>query len=142
MGRRTLLLVAALLVAALGTSLVFVYVSNVDSRARAGQSPVSILVAKEDLPAGTAVDAAMEAGSFVMSEVPASAAIPDALSDITPIADKVALSTIYAGEQIIERKFGEPGQVSTLPIPPDMVALTIQLADPAKVANFLAPASR
>ena len=58
------MLVAALLLAALGTSLVFVYVSNVDARAREGQAPVEVWVATKVITAGTTVAQANSDGVF------------------------------------------------------------------------------
>jgi pilus assembly protein CpaB len=139
MGRRTLLLVAALLLAALGTSLVFVYVNNVDARAREGQAPVEVWVATKVITAGTTVAQANSDGSFATEVLPDSAALDDALGDLTPIADKVALSTIYPGEQLIEAKFGAEGEAPTVAIPPGKFAVAFEFADPNRVANFVAP---
>ena len=52
MGRRTLLLVAALLLAALGTSLVFVYVSNVDSAGEGQDTQSRVWVAPRMITGG------------------------------------------------------------------------------------------
>jgi pilus assembly protein CpaB len=141
MGRRTILLIAALVVAALGTTLVFVYVNGINNRALADQKPVKVLVTKSLIPAGTSVEDASKLGDFEQKEVAASSVAPNALSDITPIAGQVALSNIYPGEQILKQKFGAPGTTSALPIPGDKVAISIQLADPARVAGFVMPGS-
>ena len=59
MGRRTILLIAAVVVAAVGTGLIFAYVNGVNDRALADQSPQQVLVAKVTIPSGTtAADAA------------------------------------------------------------------------------------
>jgi pilus assembly protein CpaB len=139
MGRRTLLLIAALAVAALGTTLVFVYVNGINNRALADQKPVKVLVTKNLIPAGMSVEDASRLGDFEQKEVAASSVAPNALSDITPLAGQVALSNIYPGEQILRQKFGAPGTTSTLPIPGDKVAISIQLGDPARVAGFVTP---
>jgi pilus assembly protein CpaB len=141
MGRRTILLIAALVVAALGTTLVFVYVNGINNRALADQKPVRVLVAKTLIPAGTSVEDASRLGDFEQKEIAASSAAPNALSDTTPIAGQVALSNIYEGEQILRQKFGAPGATSALPIPGDKVAISIQLGDPARVAGFVMPGS-
>ena len=52
MGRRTVLLVAAILVAALGAGLVMLYVHNVNQNVKATNAPQQILVAKKLIPAG------------------------------------------------------------------------------------------
>jgi pilus assembly protein CpaB len=141
MGRRTILIVAALVVAALGTTLVFVYVNGINNRALADQKPVQVLVAKTLIPAGMSVADASKAGDFELKEIATSSVAPNALSDIAPITGQVALSNIYAGEQILQQKFGAPGSTSELPIPGDKLAISIQLSDPARVAGFVQPGS-
>ena len=52
MGRRTVLLIVAALIAALGAGMVFLYVRGADSRAEAGQSPVQVLKAVAQIDPG------------------------------------------------------------------------------------------
>ena len=49
MGRRTIVLVSALLIAALGTLLVFLYVRGADNRADAGRKTQTVLVATQTI---------------------------------------------------------------------------------------------
>lgn len=143
MGRRTLLLLAALLVAAVGTTLVFIYASTANDRALRGQHPVELLVAKSEIPAGTTGLAAESKGLLVTKKVARAAAAPNALAPgaLQSIASQVALSTIYPGEQILPAKFGALGQTTGLVIPPGMIAVSVQLGDPARVAGFVEPGS-
>jgi|tagenome__1003787_1003787.scaffolds.fasta_scaffold20929146_2 pilus assembly protein CpaB len=141
MGRRTMLLVAAFLVAALGTTLVFLYVNGANDRALANQRAKSILVAKSDIPAGTTGAAAQSGGQFVTRKVSAGSVAKGALSDSTSIADKVALAPIFAGEQILEDKFGASSQTSSLVLEPGKLAVSVQVADPNKLGSFLTPGS-
>lgn len=141
MGRRTVLLVVAVLIAALGTTLVFVYANNANDRALADQKPVQVLFAKTAIAPGVSASDAQKAGAFELRTIAANSEAPGALSDITPIADKLALSEIFPGEQIIAAKFGDRGSVSALPIPGDKVAISVQLGDPARVAGFVQPGS-
>lgn len=141
MGRRTVLLVVALLVAAVGTSLVFVYVNGVNERALADQKPVKVLVATTTIAAGTSAADAAKAGAFQLQEVGAASAAPGALSDISPISSKVALAPIFPGEQILAAKFGALGSTSGLTIPSGELAVSVQLTDPARVAGFVQPGS-
>lgn len=141
MGRRTFLLVAALVVAAVGTTMVFLYVNGVNDRALANQHPVQILVATAPIAAGTTAAEAQSAGALEKRTVSRVSVAPGALSDITPIADEVALAPIFVGEQIIKAKFGQPGSTSNLPIPEGKLAVSVQLADPARVAGFVSPGS-
>jgi len=141
MGRRTLLLIAALAVAALGTTMVFLYVNGVNDRALADQEPVQVLVATAPIAAGTTAQEAQSSGALEKRTVSRASVAEGALSDITPVADEVALAPIFIGEQIIEAKFGQPGNTSSLPIPDGKLAVSVQLADPARVAGFVAPGS-
>lgn len=141
MGRRTLLLVAALIVAALGTTLVFAYVKRADDRALKHQAPVEVLVAKAEIKAGTSVQQAESQGLFKLQEIPLSATVAGHLRDTRTIADLVAVSDIFPGEQIIADKFARVGSTTGLPIPTTKLATSVQLGDPQRVAGFVQPGS-
>jgi pilus assembly protein CpaB len=141
MGRRTLLLIAALVVAALGTILIFVYVRNADERAQADAEPVEVLVATKQVTVGTTAGAASENGAFELQTLPQSAVAEGALPDISIIADKSALTTIFPGQQILAQMFGQPQSVSGLNVPKDKLAMSVQLGDPERVAGFVVPGS-
>lgn len=141
MGRRTILLVAALLVAALGTTLVFLYARGADQRAAAGQELVKVLFAKSEIAVGTTGNAAAESGALELREVAKNSVAEGALSDIAPVADQVALSPIFPGQQILQQQFGAPGSQTSLPIPAGKVAVSVQLGDPERVAGFVTSGS-
>jgi pilus assembly protein CpaB len=141
MGRRTLLLFAALAVAALGTTMVFLYVNGVNDRAIAKQHPVQVLVATAPIAAGTTAEATQNAGALEKRTITRASAAKGAVSDITPIAKQVALSPIFVGEQILLDKFGERSSINALPIPAGKMAVSVQLGDPARVAGFVQPGS-
>jgi pilus assembly protein CpaB len=141
MGRRTILLVAAVLVAALGTTLVFLYARGADQRAAAGQELVTVLFAKSEVPVGTTGTAAAQSGALEQREVAKNSVAEGALSDIAPVANQVTLSPIFPGEQILQQQFGAPGSQSALPIPAGKVAVSVQLGDPERVAGFVTSGS-
>lgn len=140
MGRRTLLLLAALVVAALGTTGVFLYVNGIDERATADFQVDEILVATAPIAAGTTAQAAQDAGALDLRPFLRKSyeGLP-ALSDITGIADKAAIAPIAAGEPILEGQFGDQRQTTRLPIPDGKLAVSVQLDDPARVADFVEP---
>lgn len=141
MGRRTILLIAAVVIAALGATMIFLYVQGVDSRAEAGQQPVQVLTAKKVITAGETVADAQASGKFALTSVPSNDVVPNALVDTTEIAGDIALSTIYPGEQILAARFGAPGTQQELTIPDGSLAVSVQLTDPARVAGFVTPGS-
>jgi pilus assembly protein CpaB len=139
MGRRTLLLIAALVVAALGTVLVFLYANNARNEGLANQELVTVLVAKSNIAVGTTGSAASAAGAFEQQDIPRANVVEGALSDATPIADLVAVAPIFTGQQIIAAQWGATGQTSGLSIPDGKIAISVQLGDPERVAGFIAP---
>ncbi|MCA1824813.1 MAG: Flp pilus assembly protein CpaB [Mycobacteriales bacterium] len=140
MGRRTVLLIAAVVLAALGTLLVFAYVHNVDNRALAKQQPVRVLVAKTRITAGTRAADAASRGDFELRELPRAAVAASALSDIEPVKDQVAISDIFAGEQILSVKFAAVGSsTGPLSVPAGKIAVAVQVGDPERVAGFVQP---
>ena len=141
MGRRTILLIAAILVAAAGTTLVFLYARGADERALGEQKLVAVLVATKPVAAGTSVAAAQSAESFERREVAANSVVPQALADTTSIADLTFLTAVVPGEQLLRTKVGAPQDQVRLPIPAGKLGLSFQLDDPARVADFVAPGS-
>lgn len=141
MGRRTVLLIAAILVAAAGTTLVFLYVQGADQRALAEQRQVAVLVATQVVPAGTAVSEAQASGSLQLATIAENSRAPGALADTAEVSDLVALSTIYPGEQLLRVKLGTAAESERLPIPDGLLGLSFDLSDPARVADFVAPGS-
>ena len=143
MGRRIVLLVAAAVIAALGTVLVYTYAKNADDRALADQNPVTVLVAKNEIPAGTPVTEAVENGDLEQKEVPRATAIDGAMTTVEPIKEQVALTTIFPNQQLSTQMFGKTlAAEQTLPIPSGNIAVSFQFTDPARVAGFVKPGSQ
>jgi len=141
-GRRLALLIAAVLVAALGTTLVFAYVKKADDRAIADQKPVTVLIAKTAIAAGTRVTDAAAAGSFQTKELPQAAVAPGALSSVDPVKDQVVISPIFPGQQLLTGMFGATAaSSSSIAIPPGQIAVSFSFGDPQRVAGFVQPGS-
>ncbi|WP_101524131.1 MULTISPECIES: Flp pilus assembly protein CpaB [Nocardioides] len=141
MDRRKLLLVVAVIVAALGTALVFVYVQGADKRAAEQYDTVEVLTAVSPITAGETVEDAAAAGKLQRQSLPRTAVLPTALSDINALSGLAANSNIYVGEQLVQEKFGGLGESSVLPIPDGQTAVSVQLTDTARVAGFVAAGS-
>lgn len=139
MGRRTVLLVVAALIAVLGTAMVIFYVRGADNRAVEKQEPVQVLKATGQIEPGETANAAMEAGKLKLEDVPRSQVLVGALNTVSNIGAQVALSRIYPGEQIVQAKFGSPGDQSLLTIPDKQIAISISLSDTGRVAGFVSP---
>ncbi len=143
MGRRIILLIVATAIAAVGTVLVYTYAKNADDRAMADESPVTVVVAKNEIPAGTPVLQAIESGDFEQRDIPSATAIDGAMSSVEPIKEQVALTTIFPNQQLSTQMFGKTlSEGSALPIPPENIAVSFQFTDPARVAGFVKPGSK
>jgi pilus assembly protein CpaB len=139
MGRRSLLLFAALIVAALSTTMVFVYVNGVNDRAQAKQSPVRVQVAKNLIQAGTRVQDAITAGDFATKTIEKADAVDKAIGELAAIKGLAAKSTIYPGDQITTAKFGTAESTGSVPVPPGKLGISVELSDPAQDAGFVTP---
>lgn len=144
MDRRRLLLVVAALIAALGVGVVFVYAQGAESRAAEKFETVDVLIVAEGktiLP-GESIDSALQAGKIVKSPVSNDQLLDGASADTEALRDKVALTTLYPGEQVIPAKFGgvgEPLTTAALPIPAGLVGKFEQFNLP--VGSFILPGS-
>jgi pilus assembly protein CpaB len=139
MGRRTVLLIVAALIAALGTSMVFLYVRGADSRAEATQQPVQVLKAVARIEPGETMADAQSKGKIQKDTVPRKQVLTGAVNSATGMENDVALSAIYPNEQIITAKWGDPGDQETLTIPDGNIAVSVNLSDTGRVAGFVSP---
>lgn len=146
MDRRKILLVLAAVIAALGTLLVWLYVRGAEGRAQAQYDSVNVIVATQDIAPGETFEAASQAGKFAKKAVPANVRLDGAQTDLQELDGTVALTTIYAGEQLIDRKWGGTGSVDVtskvIAIPKGKMAVTVNLTDPQRVAGFAQPGSQ
>jgi Flp pilus assembly protein CpaB len=92
--------VALAIVAALLTSF---YVTNYKRHVQRGEDQVTVLVAKHDIPVGTAGSDA--AGELSATEVPRRSVVPGAISSPDEIKNKVASEQTFAGEQVTTSRF-------------------------------------
>jgi pilus assembly protein CpaB len=141
MGRRTVLLVAAALVAVVGAGMVFLYVQGADDRAKLEQAPVAVLKAVAQIEPGETLAQAQAAGKIELSDVPAEQRLEGSMATIGDSGSLVALARIFPNEQITSSKFGAAGEQDTLTMPPGTFAISVQLTDTGRVAGFVSPGS-
>lgn len=139
MGRRTVLLIVAALIAALGSAMVFLYVKGADDRATESQAPVQVLKAVAQINPGETLDQAQAAGKIELGTVPRAQVLPGAVNSIEGIGAQVALSSVFPNEQIIAGKFGSQGDQELLTVPDGQIAISVTLSDTGRVAGFVVP---
>lgn len=144
MDRRRILLIVAVIVAVLGAGLVFLYAQGADDRAADKNATVEVLVATQEIRPGESASDAADAGKLLKKAVPQDDVVAGSTNDGTVFADKVALTTIYPGEQLITAKFGQAGEIEgqqLLPLPKGKIAVQIAMSDAGKVGAFTRPGS-
>lgn len=140
MNRRTVLLIVAVIIAMLGTALVFLYVRGADQRAEDRFDTVDVLTAVAPIEPGETIEDAATAGKLSLEAVAQDDLLPNAQTSIEAISGSVATTRVYAGEQIISDKFGtEVESTNALSIPKGMMAVSVNLTDTARVAGFVNP---
>src|SRR3954452_24161629 len=141
MGRRTLLLIASILVAALGTALIWLYVQGADTRAVNSENQVSVYVANQPLTAGARVGPQIA----IVKQFPQSVVTALAGSLVTNTAQigGYAKTDLVPGLPLLTSQFSGQ-QVPPTPavsLAPGEVAMQVTLPDPQRLAGLLQPGS-
>jgi pilus assembly protein CpaB len=136
-------MVVAVLVAALGSALVFLYTKGADTRAEKKFDTVEVLEATATINPGEKIEDAQAAGKLALKSVSKDSLLDGYQTTTDTLAGTVSLGTIYPGEQIISPKWGTSAAVqSSLQIPDGMMAASVNLTDPGRVAGFVNPGSQ
>jgi pilus assembly protein CpaB len=143
MGRRIIAIFAAAVIALVGVTSVLLYARGADARAVEAQQPVDVYVAKEKVAAGTVLKDAVRKDLVVKTKV---ASIGRPAGALTTVDDSnsslLALTDIQPGEYLLSARFGTtPAGVKAIEVPAGMVAVSVQLSDPARVGTFVTPGS-
>jgi pilus assembly protein CpaB len=133
--RRTLLVITAVLLATIGTTLLYVYVSTADNRAKQGVQTVEVLVAKGDWPAGTPVASLRTQ----IVQLPRFGAVPYAISDLGAVQGKVLAIKVIDGQQLSSRMFGA---AATGGLTPGHRAVSVQIGEAERVASLIKAGSQ
>jgi pilus assembly protein CpaB len=144
MDRRKILLVVAVVVALLGTALVYLYVRGADARANERFDTVNVLRAVAPIEAGETIDDAAAAGKLALEPVAQDYLLPNYQTSVEALSGSVATVRILPGEQIVSDKFGSEvaGGTGGLLIPKGMIAISVSLTDTGRVAGFINPGSQ
>jgi len=156
--RRTLILIAAVVVGALSAFLVFNYVNSADDRARGNARQVQVLKIAKDIPKGLTGREAQQQGMIVSASIAAEFKPVTAIVDPSIIQDKVAVANYTTGQILVDGMFADPidnqitfaGRVpndcaaaglngSTTGQPVPCVAVTISVDSTQGVAGVIVP---
>ncbi len=122
---------------------VFVYTSGIESRMRSEQKLVPTLMARQAIPVGMSLSSAFSSGLIEVREVAKQTLPFEAISAVdSKNGALVALYELQPGQFITTPNFGERAtNTSALKIPQGLLAVTVTIGEPEKVATFLQPGS-
>jgi pilus assembly protein CpaB len=129
MSRRILAVLISVILAALGTTAVMLYVRSADARATAGKQAKSVLVADKTIPAGTTGRALRANGYLRQVRMPAETLPDDALDQVTGELDAlVVTSAVQRGQLLLRAMFGTPTKNGTgLSVANGQIAITAKV---------------
>ena len=144
--RRTLILVAAIAIGALGSFLVWNYVNGVQDQANGDAKLVSVYLVKQSIPRGTS---GTEAQSYISKDkIPQKIVPSNAITDPQDISGKVALNTLPPNSVVVSDMFVDPSDPNARQSfserldrinDEDQVAITISLDQVRGVAGLIQP---
>jgi pilus assembly protein CpaB len=130
MRRRVTGIVAALVLASLGTVMLVVYVQSARDEAVAGERMVDVLVVSDAIEKGT--KAADIEGSVDSKQVPAKVKADGAVADLADLDDEsVAAVDLVPGEQLVASRFVSRSEAARGDIPEGLQEVTVPL-EPAR----------
>ncbi len=142
MTRRLLTIVLAIVLAVIGTGAVLLYVRQADQRALNGIRAVPVLVATQQIPAGTTAQTALTDGLLSRQQLPVRSVPSDAVSSLSGIGGLVLSATLPPGQLLLRPMLVTALATGTsLPVPKGKVALSISLCVQKAVAGYIQPGS-
>lgn len=97
--------VIAVALAVLAAVLTSFYVANYKRTVQSGEENVFVVVAKDEIATGTSGSDAASRGLFETRQVQRRSVVPGAIAAPEDVQDKVATTTIFAGEQVTASRF-------------------------------------
>ena len=143
--RRTLILVAAIVIGAVAAFALYQYVDGVEDRAYEDARRVKVFVVKKDVGKGFSGDQAINEEFIEEDEIPQEFRPATALTDLEVVRGKVALSNLSAGQVVVDGMFVDPRTAFVSfseRIEPGRVAITISVDQVRGVAGLLVPGDR
>lgn len=141
MNRRVIGAVAAVLLAAVGTLVLVVYVRGAEDRALAGERLVDVLVVREAIAKGTRAEDLVPP-RIERERVPVKVRIQGGVTDLTQLRGQVAAVDLLPGEQLVAGRFEDPKVLATqgdVEIPPGSQQVTISLEPERAVGGQIRP---
>lgn len=144
MNRRVVGIVAAIVLAAIGTIILVNFVNSAEDRALEGEELVEVFVVQQSIPAGTPIEQVADA--VERERVPEKVRAQDAVTELTQLAGLVTDVALLPGEQLTAARFVRPedrrGTRTTVEVPEGLLEVTIRINSEASVGAVIRPGDR
>jgi pilus assembly protein CpaB len=138
--KRWIGVVAAVVLAALGTFILIQYVNSADQRALAGQETIQVYVLQQPIEAGTPAEELTATVETAL--IPAATQVPGTVASLDQIAGTVAAVDLVPGEQLLVSRFIQPevfAEQDDFVVPDGLVEVTVSLSPERAVGGALRP---
>jgi pilus assembly protein CpaB len=140
MKRRVIGMLAAVVLAGIGTAVLIAYVQGAQNRALAGEELVDVLVVSAPISRSTS---AADIGGLVESErVPLKLRAEGSVTDIAQLEGQVAAVDLVPGEQVVAARFIPPAQLAeqrSIQVPEGLQEVTVSLEPQRAVGGQINP---
>ncbi len=143
MNRRVVGLIAALLLAVVGTFTIVVFVHGANARALDGQKTIDVLIVQKKIAAGTPAD---QLGGSVKTEAIIKKVEADgAVTDLKQLKGRVSSATLVPGEQLVQARFVDASTFRAaavgVSVPSGLLETTIALDPERALGGLITPGS-
>ena len=140
--RKIIMLVGSILIGALAGFALLNYVQGVEDEVREGSARVEVWVVAQDISAGTTASDVQQTGRLELRDIESTFRPANAVSDLSQIQGRVAVSNLAANQILVQGMFDDPEVIETTfadLIQPDQVAVSISIPTDRAVAGFVDP---
>ena len=143
--RRTVIIIAALVVALIAGIATYSYLDTTQERANKDARLVEVYKVKKDIPKGFSGDQAIAEEFIELDEIPEKFRPLTSVTDINTIKGRVSLTSLSANQVVVDGQFVDPRieQVTfSERIPQGQVAITLSFDQLRGVAGLLVPGDK
>ncbi len=143
--RRTVILIAAVLIGAIAAYALYNYVNGVEDRAYQNAKRVQVFVVKQPIAKGTPGDQAVGDKLVQAGQIPQEFRPATAITDTAVLNGKVALTNLVPGQVVVDGMFVDQATAFVTfseRIPVDQVAVTVSVDQVHGVAGLLVPGDK
>jgi pilus assembly protein CpaB len=140
MRRRLIGIVAAVIMAGIGTFALVQYVRGAEDRALAGEQLVDVYIIDSAVPAGTPAEDL--SARLRVEQVPVKLRAADGVTDLAGVSGLVTAVDLVPGEQLVLARMVRPEDVralGTVSTPPGLVEVTVELTPTRALGGLLRP---